>query len=106
MEEDSDSFDEKIRDFFEEDALRAKINRTFLGLEIKITIDHLMDYGGARLISQQGRGIDVHPETLKCYYELLSLIYDYTKMYGKKPELEAMRDKWATPARRVYFESN
>lgn len=106
MEDDGDLFDEKIREFFEEDSLRAKINRTVLGLEVRITIDHHLNRTGARLISQQGRGIDVHLETLKCYYELLSLISDYTKMYGKKTELEAMRDKWATPARKTSFESD
>lgn len=81
-------------EFFEEDDFRVKINRAYLSLEIRITIDHLKKNTGARLVSQQGRAIDIHPKTLQCYYGLRSLIYDYTQLYGKNAELEAMRDRW------------
>ena len=98
---DGEDSDEKIEKFFAEDDLRAKINRTFLGLEVRITLDHhLLKHSGATLVNQQGRSIDVHPNTVQRYYELRSLIYDYRKLYGKNPEIEAIRNKWSLPNQR------
>ena len=103
---DEDGFEQKIQQFFEEDSLHAKINRTALGLEVRITLDHFMGHTGARLVNKQGREINVHPETEKYYFKLCSLIYEYTSAYGKKPEMEAMKEKWATPARKAYFKND
>jgi len=83
----------------EEKDLRARINSTYLGLEIRITIDHFLNPTGAKLVSPKGRSIDVHPDTVKIYEELQSLIFNYTTAYGTNPSLEELRNKWATPER-------
>jgi len=103
---DPDEFNRKIQQFFEEDGLLAKINRIFLGFEVRITIDHLLNHTGAKLVSQKGRAIDVHPDTVKHYWKLQSLIYDYTKLYGINSSVEEIKNKWTTPARKAYFKSN
>lgn len=101
---DEDLFDAHIVRFFEEDASSAKINRTYLGLEIRITFDGLFDKRGAKLVNvQKGITIDVHPDTVKKYWELQSLIFDYTKEFGLNPRIEALGDKWSTTMRRNYF---
>ena len=100
---DKNLLDEKIRTFFEEDDLRANINRTYFGLEIRINVDHLLHHTGAKLVDQQGKVKDVHPKTIEHYLGLQSLIYDYTKMYGKNPSMEEIKNKWATPARISYY---
>ena len=84
---DPDLFDEKIRDFFAEDSHCAAIQRKNLLLELLITADHYLDHKEAQLISQKGRR-DVHPDTIKHYWELQSLIYDYTRLYGIKQSIE------------------
>lgn len=99
-------FDGKIRNFFAEDSHCAAIQRKYMLLELLITADHLLNHNEAQLVSQKGRTINVHSYTIKHYWELQSLIYDYTKLYGKNPDLEAMKEKWATPARKAYFNSN
>ncbi len=101
--DDRDQFDQRITDFFTKDELHAKINRTYFGLELRITIDHLMNHTGAQLVNQQERSIDVHPKTVEYYFKLSSLIYDYTSAYGKNPDLEVLKNKWTTPARKAYF---
>jgi|SRR3989344_6568157 len=103
MDDDRDLRDEKIRRFFEEDVLNAKINRAYFGLEIRITVDHLLHHSGAKLVSQQGKSIDIRPKTVEQYWKLQSLIYDYTKMYGKNQGIEEIKNKWATPARKSYY---
>lgn len=105
MDED-DLFDEKIVKFFDEDSRCAAIQRKNLMLELLITADHFLNNKGAQLISSRGRAIDVHPLTINHYWELQSLIYDYTKLYGKNPAIEEIKNKWTTPARKAYFESN
>ena len=101
-----DDSGEKIKKFFEEGALHAKINRTYLSLEMRITADHLLNHAGAQLINSQGRSIDVHPDTVKKYWELQSLIYDYIKGFGTDPGIEEIKNRWATPARKAYFKSD
>ncbi|HLD39838.1 MAG TPA: hypothetical protein VJB13_01735 [Candidatus Nanoarchaeia archaeon] len=101
---DPDLFDEKIRDFFAEDSHCAAIQRKNLILELLITTDHYLEHKGATLVSQKGRAINVHPDTVKHYWELQSLIYDYTKLYGKNQDLEELKNKWTTPARSRYFQ--
>jgi hypothetical protein len=98
-----EEFDRKIQRFFAEDDLSAKINRTFLGLEMRITLDHFLNNKGAKLVSSREREIDVHPATVKRYWELQSLIYDYIKSYGSNPQIEEIKNKWTTPARSRYF---
>lgn len=102
MDDDSDLRDKKIEKFFEEDVLHAKINRAYFGLEIRITLDHFKNHAGARLVNQQGRSIDVHPDTVKKYWELQSLIYDYIKEFGTNPSIEEIKNKWVTPAKNRY----
>ncbi len=87
----------------DEQDLRAKINRTFLGLEVRITVDHLLNHAGAQLVSPKGRSIDVHPDTVKRYFELCSFIHYYTKQYGKNQDLEELKNKWTAPTRSRYF---
>ena len=103
---DPDLFDEKIRDSFAEDSHCAAIQRKNLILELLITTDHYLDHKGAKLVSQKGRSIDVHPDTVKHYWELQSLIYDYTKLYGINQSIEEIRNKWTTPRRKAYFKSD
>ncbi|MDO8510947.1 MAG: hypothetical protein Q7S55_02165 [Nanoarchaeota archaeon] len=98
-----DEVDAHIVRFFEEDALSAKINRAALGLEVRITFDDLFDKTGAKLVNQQGKVKDVDPKTVECYWGLQSLIYDYTKQYGKNPGIEVIKNKWTTPARKRYY---
>ena len=90
-------FDQRIEEFFERDELYAKINRTLLGLEVRITIDNLMNHTGMQLVNQQGRTIDVHQKTVERYYELCSLVNNYTKTYGTNPEIELIKSRWAAP---------
>ena len=97
-----DLFDEKIIRFFEEDSHCAAIQRKYLVLELLITVDHYFDHRGAQLVSQKGRAIDVHPNTIKHYWELESLIFDYTKLYGANPNVEEIKNKWTTPTRSRY----
>ncbi len=97
---------EKIRKFSEEDILHAKINRIYFGLEMRITVDHFLNHAGAQLISSQGRSIDVHPDTVKKYWELQSLICEYIKGFGTNPSIEEIKNKWATPARKTHHDNN
>src|SRR3990167_8713881 len=101
-----DEVDAHIVRFFEEDALSAKINRTTLGLEVRITFDGLFDKTGAKLVNQQGKVKDVDPKTVECYWGLQSLIYDYIKEFGINQDIEEIKDRWATPARKVYYDKN
>ncbi len=101
---DEELFDEKIANFFNEDSHCAAIQRKYLLLELLITADHYLDHTEAQLVSSKGRAINVHPDTIKHYWELQSLIYDYTKLYGKNPSVEEVKHKWATPARSRYYQ--
>ncbi|MDP3698012.1 MAG: hypothetical protein Q8R47_00345 [Nanoarchaeota archaeon] len=92
--DDSGRFDQRIKESFTEEELHAKINRAVLGMEVRITLDELMKYTRAQLVSKEGRAIDVYPTTVERYQELCSLIKDYTKLYGKNPELEAIKERW------------
>ena len=102
-----DNQERKIVKFY--DPLRHQINQAFLSLETRITVDRLLNRTGAKLVKQQGREVQVHPDTVRSYFHLYSLIYDYMKRHQENAEpqdlqlLEAMRDKWTTPARRDYF---
>jgi|SRR3989338_7996856 len=97
----SGRFDQKV-EAFSEDELRKKINKTYLELEIRITVDHLLKHDGATLVNQRGQSIEVHPETVNHYAKLTSLINDYTSLYGANPELESMNNKWGTTENRYH----
>lgn len=100
---DDDSSDEKIIKFFAEDSHAAAIQRKNIVLELLITADHLLNRQGAQLVSRQGKKVDVHPDTVKKYWELQSLIYDYIKEFGMNPSIGEVKNKWATPARKAYY---
>ncbi len=100
---DEEIFDNKVQEFFEKDELQARISRAVLSFETRITIDHLLNRTGAKLVNQQGRSIDVHPHTLIRYWEVQSLIFNYVKTYGTNQAFEDIKDKWTTPARSRYY---
>lgn len=106
MDEDPEYGEERINRFFAEDDLSAKINRTSLGLEIRITLDHFLNNKGATLVSSKGREIDVHPDTVKKYFELYGLISVYNREFGSNPRMEEIKNKWTTPMRKAYFSRN
>lgn len=102
--DEADVFGEKIVEFL--DPLRAKINRTYLGLEARITLDRLLNHSGAKLLGPEGE-VNVHPDTVKRYFELCSLVHDYIKAYWPSSDAQAVKallDKWTTPARSRYFQ--
>lgn len=101
---DDNDQEKNVREQF--DPLLPRIKRVFFELELRITIDHLLNHTGAKLVSQQGREIDVHPETVKHYHESCSLAYDYITAYWPSSDaqaVKALRDKWTTPAKVAYF---
>ncbi|GEM_PF-4523692 len=87
-------FDDRINEFFTEDQLHAKINRTYFGLELRITFDGFLNKSGAQLVNQEGIIIDVHQKTLERYWELRSLIHQYIRTYGTNPIMEEIKEKW------------
>lgn len=105
-DDDNDSLDVARRLSPDQAALHSKINRAYLGLELRITIDHLLNQAGARLVNRQGRSIDVHPDTAQKYQELQSLIHDYIKEFGTDPNIEEIKNKWAVLTRKVDYKSN
>ena len=42
-------FNQPVKKLFTEDELQAKINRSILGLEVRITLDQVMNYKEAKL---------------------------------------------------------
>jgi len=87
-------FDDRIEETLTEEQLHAKINRTYLGLELRITFDGLLNKSGAQLVNQEGIIIDVHQKTLERYWELCSLIHKYIRTYGTNPIMEEIKEKW------------
>lgn len=95
--------EEKTWKFCDERNHSAAIQRKYILLELLITADHLLNHNGAHLVSPKGRAINVHPDTIKLYQELQSLICDYIKIYGTNPTVEELGNRWTTPAESTYF---
>ncbi len=83
--------------------LRLKVIRVYLNLEARITADHLVNRTGANLVGPNGKRIDVHPNTVKYYLGLKSLIVEYINTYGTDPAIKDLRNRWATPVENIYF---